>query len=82
LGRDNHNPLRQEPPHAKFTPLSRKRVRSIRTLENEVKKTPFKSPVATAKTYPVVKETLGGLIGTICKGAGAIAIASGLCETH
>jgi len=24
-----HNPLRQEPPHAKFTPLSRKRVRSI-----------------------------------------------------
>jgi 2-dehydropantoate 2-reductase len=28
LGRDNHNPLRQEPPHAKFTLLSRKRVRS------------------------------------------------------
>ena len=25
----------------------------------------------------MVKETLGGLIGTICKGAGAIAIASG-----
>src|SRR5205823_8501665 len=29
LGWDNHNPLRQEPPHAKFTPLSRKRVRSM-----------------------------------------------------
>src|ERR1700736_2949339 len=27
--RQTHNPLRQEPPHAKFTPLSRKRVRSI-----------------------------------------------------
>jgi hypothetical protein len=54
----------------------------VSALENEVKKTPFKSPVATARTYPVVKETPGGLIGTICKGVGAIAIASGLCETH
>jgi NAD(P)H-dependent flavin oxidoreductase YrpB (nitropropane dioxygenase family) len=33
LGRDNHNPFRQEPPHAKLTPLSRQRVRSIRRLD-------------------------------------------------